>query len=45
MGFAREVADRVMFIDQGIIQEEGPPEQLFSAPKNPRTAEFLSKVL
>ena len=45
MGFAREVADRVMFIDQGIIQEEGTPEQLFTAPKNPRTAEFLSKVL
>ncbi|MDH2376618.1 MULTISPECIES: amino acid ABC transporter ATP-binding protein [Providencia] len=45
MGFAREVADRVLFIDQGIIQEEGTPEQLFTAPKNPRTAEFLSKVL
>ena len=45
MGFAREVADRVIFIDQGIIQEEGKPAQIFSAPTNPRTAEFLSKVL
>jgi polar amino acid transport system ATP-binding protein len=45
MGFAREVADRVMFIDQGIIQEQGTPEQIFSAPQNPRTASFLSKVL
>lgn len=45
MGFAREVADRVMFIDQGIIQEEGTPEQIFTAPQNPRTASFLSKVL
>jgi polar amino acid transport system ATP-binding protein len=40
MGFAREVADRVIFIDQGIIQEEGKPEQIFSAPLNPRTAAF-----
>lgn len=40
MGFAREVADRVVFIDQGIIQEEGTPEQIFTAPKNPRTAAF-----
>lgn len=45
MGFAKEVADRVIFIDQGIIQEEGTPQQLFTSPKNPRTAEFLSKVL
>lgn len=45
MGFAREVADRVVFIDQGIIQEEGTPEQIFTAPQNPRTAAFLSKVL
>ncbi|MDN6111267.1 MAG: amino acid ABC transporter ATP-binding protein [Enterobacterales bacterium] len=43
MGFAREVADRVVFIDQGIIQEEGTPEQIFTAPQNPRTAAFLSK--
>jgi polar amino acid transport system ATP-binding protein len=45
MGFAREVADRVLFIDQGIIQEEGTPQQIFSNPTNPRTQAFLSKVL
>ena len=45
MGFAREVANRVMFINEGIIQEENTPEQIFSAPKNPRLREFLSKVL
>lgn len=45
MGFAREVADRVIFIDQGVIQEEGKPAQIFSAPTNLRTAAFLSKVL
>ncbi|SPZ61556.1 Arginine transport ATP-binding protein ArtM [Serratia quinivorans] len=45
MGFAREVADRVLFIDQGIIQEEGIPQQIFSNPTNPRTQAFLSKVL
>nr|WP_218167627.1 MULTISPECIES: amino acid ABC transporter ATP-binding protein [Serratia] len=45
MGFAREVADRVLFIDQGIIQEEGSPQQIFSQPANPRTQAFLSKVL
>ncbi|MBH3125333.1 amino acid ABC transporter ATP-binding protein [Serratia marcescens] len=45
MGFAREVADRVLFIDQGIIQEEGQPQQIFSHPANPRTQAFLSKVL
>lgn len=45
MGFAREVADRVIFIDNGVIQEQGEPEQIFTAPANPRTAAFLSKVL
>ncbi len=45
MAFAREVSDRVIFIDQGIIQEAGSPEHMFSTPHNPRTAEFLSKVL
>lgn len=45
MGFVREVADCVIFIDQGVIQEEGIPEQIFFSPKNPRTAELLSKVL
>ncbi|AJC16941.1 amino acid ABC transporter ATP-binding protein [Pandoraea sputorum] len=45
MGFAREVADRVFFIDQGVIMEEGQPEQIFTAPKHERTREFLRKVL
>ena len=45
MGFAREVSSRVLYMDQGIVYEEGPPEQLFSNPRNPRTKEFLSKVL
>ena len=45
MGFAREVADRVFFIDEGIIMEEGSPDELFTAPKSPRLQDFLSKVL
>ena len=45
MGFAREVADRVVFVDEGIIMVEGTPEDVFSKPSNPRTAEFLKKVL
>ena len=45
MGFAREISDRVLFIDDGIIAEEGTPEELFERPQNPRTKEFLSKVL
>ena len=45
MGFAREVADRVLFIDQGVVMEQGTPEELFGAPKNERTKSFLSKVL
>jgi polar amino acid transport system ATP-binding protein len=45
MGFAREVADRVIFMDGGVIVEEGRPEQLFSAPQNTRTKDFLGKVL
>ncbi|MDL2288994.1 amino acid ABC transporter ATP-binding protein [Oscillospiraceae bacterium OttesenSCG-928-F05] len=45
MGFAREVSDRVLFMDEGKIAEEGPPSQIFENPQNPRTAEFLSKVL
>lgn len=45
MGFAKEVADRILFMDQGIIMEEGTPEQIFNHPKNPRTIDFLSKVL
>ena len=45
MGFAREVADRVLFIDQGVVMEQGTPEELFGSPKNERTKSFLSKVL
>ena len=45
MGFAREVGDRVMFMDEGLIVEEGSPEQLFGSPQNPRTRAFLSKIL
>ena len=45
MGFAREVATRVMFIDEGKIQEENTPQEFFANPKNPRLREFLSKVL
>ena len=45
MGFAREVADRVLFIDEGIVMEEGTPKELFENPQNPRTKEFLSQVL
>lgn len=45
MGFAKEMGDRVLFLDEGYLIEEGPPEQLFNNPQNPRTAKFLSKVL
>jgi ABC-type polar amino acid transport system, ATPase component len=45
MGFAREVADRVIFMDEGIIQEQGSPEEIFGNPQNPRTQNFLNKVL
>ncbi len=45
MGFAKEVGSRVFFIDDGLIAEEATPEEFFSAPKNPRLQEFLSKVL
>ncbi|MFV0341262.1 MAG: amino acid ABC transporter ATP-binding protein [Anaerocolumna sp.] len=45
MGFAREVATRVLFIDEGIIKEQNEPKEFFSNPKNPRLKDFLSKVL
>ncbi len=45
MGFARQVADRVLFIDQGVIAEEGSPDEVFGNPQNPRTQNFLNKVL
>ena len=45
MGFAREVGDRILFMDGGKIVEQGTPEEIFKNPKNPRTIDFLSKVL
>ena len=45
MGFAREVASRVLFIDQGVVMESGTPEEIFNNPQNERTKNFLSKVL
>lgn len=45
MGFAREVADRVIFMDQGAILEQGSPDQLFNHPKNPRLQQFLNQIL
>lgn len=45
MGFAREVGDRILFMDEGNIVEQGTPEKIFSNPQNPRTIDFLSKVL
>ena len=45
MGFAREISDRVLFIANGIITEEGPPEQIFTCPRQPATIKFLSMVL
>ena len=45
MGFAKEVASRIIFIDQGKIAEDGTPEEVFTNPKNPRLKEFLSKIL
>lgn len=45
MGFAKEVSDRVLFMDDGLVVEEGTPEQIVNNPQNPRTKDFLSKVL
>ncbi len=45
MGFARDIADRVCFLDAGVILEEGPPAQIFSEPKEPRTQQFLARIV
>ena len=45
MAFAREIADRVCFLDQGMILEEGPPERIFTEPTEPRTQEFLRRII
>jgi polar amino acid transport system ATP-binding protein len=45
MSFARDIADRVCFLDAGVLLEQGPPEQIFSAPREPRTRQFLQRVV
>ena len=45
MGFARDIADRVVFLDEGRILEEGPPERIFREPTEPRTREFLQRII
>ena len=45
MSFARDIADRVCFLEGGVILEEGPPEEIFSAPRNPRTQQFLQRII
>jgi polar amino acid transport system ATP-binding protein len=45
MGFAREIADRVCFLDQGRILEQGPPERIFTDPSEARTQEFLRRII
>jgi polar amino acid transport system ATP-binding protein len=45
MGFAREIADQVCFLDQGVILEQGPPSEIFAAPKEPRTRQFLQRIV
>jgi polar amino acid transport system ATP-binding protein len=45
MGFARDIADRVCFLDAGLILEEGDPEAIFTAPQEPRTQQFLQRII
>ena len=45
MGFARDIANRVCFLEDGLILEEGPPEEIFSSPKEPRTQQFLERII
>ena len=45
MGFARDIADRVVFLDEGRIVEQGPPDQIFTAPREPRTQQFLQRII
>jgi polar amino acid transport system ATP-binding protein len=45
MGFAKDIADRVAFLDNGVIHEQGPPEQIFRDPQNPRTRQFLQRII
>ena len=45
MGFARDIADRVVFLDEGLVVEQGPPERIFREPTQPRTLEFLQRII
>jgi polar amino acid transport system ATP-binding protein len=45
MGFARELADRICFLDAGVILEQGPPAEIFSSPREPRTQQFLQRIV
>jgi len=45
MGFARDIADRVCFLDAGVILEQGPPRQIFTAPRHERTRQFLQRII
>ena len=45
LGFARDIANRVCFLDEGVILEEGPSEQIFSDPREPRTQQFLARIV
>ncbi len=45
MGFARDIASRVCSVDDGVILEEGPPEQIFREPREPRTQQFLQRII
>jgi polar amino acid transport system ATP-binding protein len=45
MAFARDIAHRVLFLDGGVILEQGPPERIFSAPEDPRTQQFLQRII
>ncbi len=45
MGFARDIANRVCFLDEGKILEEGPPERIFTSPEHPRTRQFLQRII
>jgi len=45
MGFARDIADRVCFLDGGVVAEEGPPSRIFSEPQEPRTRQFLDRII
>jgi polar amino acid transport system ATP-binding protein len=45
MSFAREVSDQICFLDDGVIREQGPPQQIFTEPREPRTREFLARII